>query len=305
MSTKKRQIAKRDPETGEKTMPAPEEVAAYYKELVDAHEKVTCKLTLVSPRLASELLAKNSGNRAIVAQRVKRYERLILSGLWEINGETVIIDENDELMNGQHRLSAIVAAGIAAPLFIVRPIQRSTFKSIDTGGTRSGGDVFGIQGELNANCLSAATRWLYRYQHGYMLGLNQSVAPSNAELWALLQENPGLRDSVSFVLNKCKRGLYAGGPMSFLHYVCTQNHPGKVNEFFDQVLSQIGLVKGSPAQVLHERITREALRARQLGQLEKLALAVKAWNAYITGRPIGTLKWARLGDNAEAFPAIL
>lgn len=36
-----------------------------------------------------------------------------------------------------------------------------------------------------------------------------------------------------------------------------------------------------------------------LKQADKLALLIKAWNAYITDRPLGTLKW---NSEVERFP---
>lgn len=282
-----------------------QKIESHYKRMIEESRKISLRLALVSPKMAADLLKTNKGNRRLSQTRIARYTRIINNGDWDINGQAILVDENDDLIDGQHRLESIVAGGIAAPLLIIRGVKRKTFKSLDTGGPRNLADVLSIKKEKYTTTLAAALGWLWKYEHGVMLGVNAAEKPTHAELDGFLQKHPAMREAVPFVLDRCKHKIHQPGPFSFLYYVCSKSNPVKADEFFDQVMNQIGLQKGSAAFMLHQRLLDEAASKRKLPQAEKIAIIIKAWNAHMTGNVPKQLKFTRGGDAPEAFPTIL
>ena len=69
---------------------------------------------LVTPELALLYLSKNDGNCPIDERRVRDFEEDMRAGRWrEKGGVPIIITPTGELLNGQHRLTALVRAGLS------------------------------------------------------------------------------------------------------------------------------------------------------------------------------------------------
>ncbi len=62
----------------------------------------------ITPEKATELLKNNDHNRKVTKSRVAEYAKEMLSGMWMYNGESIIISESGRLLDGQHRLMAVI-----------------------------------------------------------------------------------------------------------------------------------------------------------------------------------------------------
>lgn len=92
----------------------------------------------ITPKDAEVLLSKYLHNRPISRDNINKYAIQMSEGKWHLNGEAIIINDKGLTDNGYHRLAACIQAGV--------PFQTVL---IDTGKTRSAGDVFGIMGITN------------------------------------------------------------------------------------------------------------------------------------------------------------
>ena len=67
---------------------------------------------LISPKQAEAWLSHNTGNRPLNESLVAEYARKMESGEWkEKGGAPIWVTEDGELVNGQHRLSAVIRVG--------------------------------------------------------------------------------------------------------------------------------------------------------------------------------------------------
>ena len=81
---------------------------------------------LVTPEVAKTMLAKNTNNyRKINSKVVDQYASDMKHGRWVDNGETIVFDEDGNLKNGQHRLTAIVRSGVSLMLTVVSGVDRN------------------------------------------------------------------------------------------------------------------------------------------------------------------------------------
>lgn len=116
---------------------------------------------IMTPEIARDLLTKNNNNRKIRRGLVVKLCQDIKDGQWHLTHQPVAIDSNGTVLDGQHRLTAIVEAGIAVPLMLATGCQPETMIAVDTGNTRTIGDVMTIKGTKNATAKAAIMR-LYK-----------------------------------------------------------------------------------------------------------------------------------------------
>ena len=94
---------------------------------------------LVGPELADKWLATDSNNRKLMNEKVHRYAALIHSEDWVASQaiQPVCIDWNGNLIDGQHRLHAIIETGIAVVIDVVFGCDPELKRYIDTGASRT------------------------------------------------------------------------------------------------------------------------------------------------------------------------
>ncbi len=124
------------------------------------------ELKTITPEWAQKTLSeKNSGNRAMNRQHVELLAREMKLGRWKVNGDTICLN-GSRLIDGQHRLAAVVASGVTIDSFVIEGIPCDVFDTKDIGKRRSGGDTLGVRGEKNAYRLAAALVMIDKYMTG-------------------------------------------------------------------------------------------------------------------------------------------
>ncbi len=79
--------------------------------------RVSCSLCLVTPEQAASWLTLNTQNRPLIERRVQHYAQIMQEGLWEADcSRPVQILNTGLLLNGQHRLTAVIQAGVPVQL---------------------------------------------------------------------------------------------------------------------------------------------------------------------------------------------
>lgn len=87
---------------------------------------VTSKVETITPEIATEMLKMNSRNPRKTMSRsvIQKYADDILNDKWQLNGETIVFDEDGFLKNGQHRLCGVIKAGKPIKILVVRGVSR-------------------------------------------------------------------------------------------------------------------------------------------------------------------------------------
>lgn len=81
---------------------------------------IQMKVEQVTPEKAAHYLKRNVDNyRKLSKTKVAQYAAEMKAGKWQLNGEGIMFDEEGKLKNGQHRLAAIIMAGIPVEMTIV------------------------------------------------------------------------------------------------------------------------------------------------------------------------------------------
>lgn len=263
----------------------------------------------ITPAKAEEYLRHNTHNRALRKTTVATYAYAMRDGQWVLNGESIKFDRSGVLVDGQHRLAAIIEAGVAVDVLVVRNVDMDSQITVDVGLRRSIGDHLAWRGEANATRLGAALGALFIYRrHGFFDPTAAGGATRSytyRDLLDLLDECPHIRESVRIarVLNSHFR--MSAGSMAALHYVLWEHEAAEANIFFDLLTTGVGLDVDNPIYVLRRVYERNDRETRRMSTRHLMALTIKAWNLWITGETCRMLKWSPGGSKPERFPEIV
>jgi hypothetical protein len=116
------------------------------------------KVMMVDPGLAAAWLAKNAQhNRPMRKNTVAGYAQQMQAGQWHLTHQGVAFDVHGALIDGQHRLAAIVQANVMLPMMVTVNAPSVSFESLDCGIKRTVADRLVMNAKL-VSVLSAAIR---------------------------------------------------------------------------------------------------------------------------------------------------
>lgn len=257
------------------------------------------KLVTITPALAQQMLTeKNVLNRPIRDKHVAALAKDMAEGRWKVNGDTICLGKT-RLIDGQHRLWAVVMSEVTIQSFVVEGLDDDVFDTKDVGRRRTAADTLAVRGEKNIHRLSAALVMVDKYMTGRA---DISVAYSNEEVSALLDKYPGMRDCIQSSIKVS--GLLPGSVVDACYYLFSQVDRALADDFIEKLKRGSGLVEGDPWYTLRERLLQNSLAKAKLSKPYLFAICIKAWNAKRTGHKLKVLVWRMGGDAPEAFPVI-
>lgn len=112
----------------------------------NAQRNPNCYKVLVTPEIAAVWLGYNLFNRPLNNREVDNLARLMKEGKWMDTGQAIILGVN-VVLDGQHRLQAIILSGIPQMMTVIFNQDESSFIALDCGSPRSKLDMvrLGIQ----------------------------------------------------------------------------------------------------------------------------------------------------------------
>lgn len=126
--------------------------------------KVHFEIQWISPDKARDYLATNVCNRACSKASVKRWADTIKAGAWKLSSDAITFDWNGVLINGQHRLNALIETGATMPFVVAYNFPPESKNALDVGKKRTLHEIMTINGypiTLNeaAICKFIMTPW--------------------------------------------------------------------------------------------------------------------------------------------------
>ena len=115
---------------------------------IQQREKVEIKI--ITPEFAERLLERNTSNRNLRRDHVATLARDMTEGAWRLNNDAICIAADGTLINGQHRLNAIIASGKPIKMMVAEGFSPDAYKVLDGGAKRSVADQLSITTELAA-----------------------------------------------------------------------------------------------------------------------------------------------------------
>lgn len=253
---------------------------------------------LVTPTFAANLLQANEGNRPLRPQAVSEYARAMSAGRWVLNGETVKVAKCGRLVDGQHRMHAVVKSGASVMMAVATDVPDQSFATVDVGMRRTAGQILSMYGEENASRAAALGRMVLAIENNGV-----SYKPTPIEVKAVIDARPYIRDIAkasqsSKQAKSLPLAVYAPAVIAVDHYPRET-----ISEFYSLLVSGQNIGKGDPAYELRERFfaDRKGINASG-GSREKhiLALSIKALRAHCQGKSLPLLRYR----SDEVFPSL-
>ena len=154
---------------------------------------------------AVDFITKYTGkNRPKGNADIKRYAHLMASGNWALTHQGIGLTTEDKIVDGQHRLDAIVYAyeklgvDVLVPIRVTTGLDPSIFEILDQGRNRKAKDAFAIDGHEYPAELEGAVRthWI-RCNGRNIQGTGKLTI---AEMQDHLAEHPILHTAASFIM---------------------------------------------------------------------------------------------------------
>jgi len=113
----------------------------------------------ITPEMATAILENCQGsNRSVSDATVAKYSADMKFGKWRITHQGIAFSKSGQLLDGQHRMWAIVQSGVAVEMKVTFGLDSEAMLSIDQNRPRSVADAFAIKGMSSASRFVACVR---------------------------------------------------------------------------------------------------------------------------------------------------
>lgn len=248
----------------------------------------------ITPQEAERLLQSNVDNRAIRKTRVALYAKQIKSNQWQATGEAIKVSKTGRLLDGQHRLHAVIVAGIPVDFLVIRDLEDEVFKVLDSGLARGANDVLRSLGLSNTSDAGAIIRQYLIVESGF--------SPSNTEASKLVtktdisdyaeKNRPLITETVNIARNT--RNAVGGSTTAWgTARLIANSATGtpKFDQFLSGVVSGASLGAGDPRLALRNWLAKNP-KPLQTGITTPVHLGtiIKAFTAWVNGEKIHLLR---------------
>jgi hypothetical protein len=258
----------------------------------------------IDPATAETWLENNFVNRKLSDDTVRSYARDMLNGVWVATHQGVAFNDRDHLIDGQHRLSAIVLCGLTMRMMVTFGLpskiaghSMTTMDAVDRGKTRSVADQLKIQHGMKNGCaiamICASIAGICQHERTRRLSVGQTLDIyrefQNPIDWAIdfKPSTPGLK--AKGVLAACAFAVAADASLK-----------SPCHELFTGSFS---IAAGAPLQLLRTFLVSDDAKLLNRGTDRGLAeLTLLALHLHVTGASPARLELSTAG--LDAFRAL-
>lgn len=198
----------------------------------------------VTPEMAERWLTQNTkGNRSVSMYTVAKYATDMKAGRWEVTHQGIAFNKTGELVDGQHRLHAIIAAGLPVQMVVSTGLSVEYNSALDQGKARSARDLLGWEFRK----VAAVRGLVFCETHSF----NQKRAVSVGEITAVYERH---RESVDAIWGAFTTRL-TGGVLTALMWAYPLN-PDEILSLGVQIRDGELLERDDPAFALRRWLER-------------------------------------------------
>lgn len=249
--------------------------------------KISVEKEEITLEIAAKMLARNVCNRKISQHTVAGYKRDMLNGRFRVNGDMIRFSTDGTLLDGQHRLTACVEAGVSFETFVGRGFPPETIDTIDGGRARKHSDRLSMRGVKNANATSSVAKFLIAVAKNSA----QHVQATSLELDAVLSRHPDISESVS----QCAKSFpQTSTVLPAFHYMMTfVGHGDRADDMERVFRSGSPDYEGDPFHALRERLIRTRSTPYKLSSIVIQKLFTTAAKPFLESRPLTKIQPAK------------
>ena len=263
-------------------------------------DKPHATLIHVTPTIATDWITRNrSKNRKISTAAVMKYAEDIRAGRWLVNGEAIVLGKTGNILDGQHRLLAVIEAGRPIETFVISQIDDDSFQTLDSGKPRTPADVLGMMGFPNVSELAALGRLDVIYKrYGGIAENGRLIAPTTQEVVSMVTLNEDIYQNAIHMSAPIRRLFGSGAIFAFYWIRLGDLDESDRDFFFGRLNDGLGLMEGDPVYALRQALLNAKTGHRMMSRQWIGGMTIKAWNRYRNHDRIRLLAFSA----TEAYP---
>lgn len=232
----------------------------------------------ITPEIAAGWLKKfNLSNRKILKSHVNAIARDIRNGHWMMNAQPITFNGDPFtgealLLNGQHRLKAVIASGVSVEMMVATGVEKEAFMTYDTHSRHTHGK-FVTQGDERV--LAAAAKLQWREDNGK--SPFDSVTPSAMEIRHTIEKHPSLLDAFRFSRKQEMQIIGSSGILTYFVSKISREDDQLSKTYLDQLMSGENLGEANP---VNKTRTKLIGKRGDLTRKEVLHVLLESWNEY-------------------------
>ncbi len=265
---------------------------------------VVAEMELITPEVAKRLLEDHRNFRPLRTLHVTQLARAMREGRWESNGQTIVIAEDGSLLDGQHRMRAIIISSCSIWMLVARQVARRTVGRMDCNKPRSLADtVYGAGYTKNRMNQAGMARWADLWNRNQGKGI--TTDPDEAvRILGRMHELGGVDEAIAATVNKGARDLCTLGTavssVALVVWLAHQDDAKQAGCWCDAIFkAEPWPQPGEPAHTLWLRVARSRQMLRQMGAVESIRLF---WECYVAHRDTLSVKSFRLRGRKNIYP---
>jgi hypothetical protein len=244
------------------------------------NDNLIVQVTTITPEDAARWLKCNHNNRPVRRGHVAFLAKEIRDGNWQLNGQGIVISENEEVLDGQHRLMAIIEAGVAVKSLVIYGIDKAAFKTMDTGAVRTGADALALwypdTKQAITKAVGAAVPLCTALEMGFT---NNKIKTSNTETLAYVAAHPSMWRCAE-VLDGLPHDMrpISLGMGTATYEMFQRKNVAQADTFMRNLFTGENLPLDAPEMIVRGILQRNATQNAKYPAVIRLKMIVKAWN---------------------------
>lgn len=273
-------------------------------DLLNCNAIPSISVVQITPDMARQWLERNIGNRPKYLSHVKKLETAIRAGKWKMTGDAIRFSETGKMIDGQHRLQAILDSGMSVPCVVMRELGDDIFDVIDSGKMRGKSDILHIEYGLPvetcgilSTCASIAIDY-EKEQYGFGCKADKS------EISVFIDANTSIIGAAEYAQMLPRQSPVPRSMAAFFYFHASVKDQDAAQRFLERFM--VGAVNGADDNLLHMRnlcLNAKAIR-RPISKAETVWRLVKIWNSEQRGTPFKFFSNTAIRSK-DAFPRFI
>lgn len=233
-------------------------------------------------------------------QIIEMYARAMARDEWLRTGDPIQFGKSGILLNGQHRLKAVVKARKTVPLLILTDVEDDARVGMDNGIRRSVGDKLAMKGRKYVMHQGSVARLIWDLRARTS---KRPDPPSDVELLDMIDSDP----TIEWVVTEVMPHLPVLGSKTvsgYCYWLLHQTDAERCAYFFEKLKTLEELPKGSPIAALSARM-RNVRAGAWKDKVQAVSMVVSAWNAWRNDEPRERIQARRNSDGYYEVPEVV
>lgn len=240
---------------------------------------------VIGPEMASKILATyDEDYRKLRPKHADAITEDMKNGKFILDGSPIRLDDNNHILDGQHRMASIIASGMRIEFLIVDHLPVATYDTVDTNSlVRTYMDVLRRRGFSDPSGVTALTRYLHKWYNPRTTSLDSNYRMSIAMLDSVLIPNQErIKWAVQNASNLCRKIDIPKSLLSLALFTLGEVSESSIKGMLIAVAEGEDIHRGMPEYTLQQRLIldhrQEKDKARDPN--DTMYLIFRAWVDY-------------------------